>query len=377
MKPQTPPIAPPRKSTLSISTSKGKLDGPPRVELDFSETNAPLEQVIKSLSSTRITKSIDVDVVKSRSIQHVGQLETLSRGKLTSDALNSGDQAGHFDINLNAQAEFADINANGQEENTDINSTTIQIQVKQAKNISTSQLISMSLSRSEVIQVPAPNTKQDSSSTVVEGPIDFPLDPQTTIDIENPPSSTHLPLKRKQIGKWILGITIGEGSSGKVKLAHHIETKESCVVKAVRRPKLTSFQKSNPAMLAKIYKRELYMIREACLGIILDHTNIVKLHSAVLGENHFYCFFEHIVGIDLVDYISNAGKIDELHARKIFRQVISAVEYAHRNYIVHRDIKLENIRYNPDSGVVKILDFGFASFYAPGQALKTNCGSPW
>jgi serine/threonine protein kinase len=44
--------------------------------------------------------------------------------------------------------------------------------------------------------------------------------------------------------------------------------------------------------------------------------------------------------------------------------------------VVHRDIKLENIRYNPITGMVKLLDFGFASFYMPFQALKTNCGSP-
>ncbi len=52
------------------------------------------------------------------------------------------------------------------------------------------------------------------------------------------------------------------------------------------------------------------------------------------------------------------------------------VEYAHRNHVVHRDIKLENIRYNSVTGTVKILDFGFATFYTAEQALITNCGSP-
>lgn len=357
MKPQTPPIAPPRKSTLSITASK-----------DI--TNAPLEQVIKSLSTTLITKPIEV---KFAPIQQADQIKTLSRGQIISDTVLCN-------YNSSCQTENIYINSNASTQGTiRIQQKPIKtsfIQVNHSSNISTLPEVPLTQSRSE-LQPPATNAKQDSSSTVVEGPIDSNFDTPNTIITENPSSSEPLPLKRKQIGKWILGITIGEGSSGKVKLAHHIETKESCVVKAVRRPKLTSLQKSNPAMLAKIYKRELYMIREACLGIILDHSNIVKLHSAVLGENHFYCFFEHVVGIDLVDYISNSGKIDETQSRKIFRQVVSAVEYAHRNFIVHRDIKLENIRYNPDTGVVKILDFGFASFYTPGQALKTNCGSPW
>ncbi len=44
--------------------------------------------------------------------------------------------------------------------------------------------------------------------------------------------------------------------------------------------------------------------------------------------------------------------------------------------MVHRDIKLENIRYNSVTGVVKLLDFGFASFYTSEDMLNTNCGSP-
>jgi serine/threonine protein kinase len=52
------------------------------------------------------------------------------------------------------------------------------------------------------------------------------------------------------------------------------------------------------------------------------------------------------------------------------------LEYIHRNHVAHRDIKLENIRYNNFTGNVKLLDFGFASFYAPKYFLETNCGSP-
>jgi serine/threonine protein kinase len=166
-------------------------------------------------------------------------------------------------------------------------------------------------------------------------------------------------------------------------------------VKAVRRPKLANGMTANsreanyvnPDGLEKIYKRELYMIREACVGMMLQHENIVKLHSAVLGENHFYCFFELVEGEDLVDFISREGPLGEARSREIFRKVLSAIgnldlffilylEHGHRNHIVHRDIKLENIRYNSKTGIVKILDFGFASFYTPDSMLLTNCGSP-
>ena len=104
-------------------------------------------------------------------------------------------------------------------------------------------------------------------------------------------------------------------------------------MKAVRRPKLSTGEtatevdvsKISQEALLKIYKRELYMIREAALGVMLEHPNIVRLHSAVLGENHFYCFFDYVEGEDLVDYITRLSRLSERRARSIFRQVISAI----------------------------------------------------
>jgi serine/threonine protein kinase len=81
----------------------------------------------------------------------------------------------------------------------------------------------------------------------------------------------------------------------------------------------------DPAALKKVYKRELYMIREAVVGIMLDHPGIVKLDTAVLGENHFYCFYEWVQGEDLVDYITRKGPVPEHTARKIFRFMLSAI----------------------------------------------------
>lgn len=67
--------------------------------------------------------------------------------------------------------------------------------------------------------------KQDSSSTVVDGPSEFGESmPENALGGQ---TDEHiLPQRRRCIGKWQLGRTIGEGSSGKVKLAHHADTKE-------------------------------------------------------------------------------------------------------------------------------------------------------
>jgi serine/threonine protein kinase len=119
----------------------------------------------------------------------------------------------------------------------------------------------------------------------------------------------------------------------------------------------------------------IYKLTRA-LGLVLDHPNIVHLSSTVLGPGHFYCFFEYVSGLDLVDYIGQCTRLKENEARHIFRQLLSAVEYAHRNHVVHRDLKLENIRYDPQTGIAKVLDFGFANFYTDSTLLSTNCGSP-
>lgn len=85
-------------------------------------------------------------------------------------------------------------------------------------------------------------------------------------------------------------------------------------------------------------------------------------------------FFEYLAGEDLIDYITRqkSKRLNEKRARHIFRKVMSAIEYAHRNHVVHRDLKLENIRYDEKTDQVKVMDFGFASFYSEDGWLQAS-----
>lgn len=84
--------------------------------------------------------------------------------------------------------------------------------------------------------------------------------------------------------------------------------------------------------------------------------------------------FEYVNGGQMLDYIISHGRLKEKQARKFGRQIASALDYCHRNSIVHRDLKIENILISK-TGDIKIIDFGLSNLFSPRAQLKTFCGS--
>ena len=86
---------------------------------------------------------------------------------------------------------------------------------------------------------------------------------------------------------------------------------------------------------------------------------------------------EYARGIELFDYIAKKKRIDELTACHIYQQIISGLEYLHKNNIVHRDIKPENLIINKKTKELKIVDFGLSNmFNTEKRLLSSSCGSP-
>jgi eukaryotic-like serine/threonine-protein kinase len=98
----------------------------------------------------------------------------------------------------------------------------------------------------------------------------------------------------------------------------------------------------------------------------LDHPNIARLLDGGTTESGMpYLVMEFIEGSPIDEYC-NTNRLGTVDRLMMFRQVCSAVQYAHQNLIIHRDIKPSNILVTADS-TPKLLDFGIAKLLDPAQ----------
>lgn len=111
---------------------------------------------------------------------------------------------------------------------------------------------------------------------------------------------------------------------------------------------------------------------EAQSAASLSHPNIVSIYDVGYEEDIHYIIMEYVDGITLKEYITNKGVLEWKEAVNITIQICSAIEHAHRNRIIHRDIKPHNILLTSD-GIAKVTDFGIAR--AVSSSTITMVGS--
>ncbi|KAJ3113017.1 protein kinase, AMP-activated, alpha 2 catalytic subunit [Phlyctochytrium bullatum] len=102
----------------------------------------------------------------------------------------------------------------------------------------------------------------------------------------------------------------------------------------------------------------------------------VKLAEHCTSREKIFLVMEFAAGGDLYDFIKRNKPVSEKTCRHFFRQIISAVDYCHRNSVIHRDLKPENCLID-DYGNIKIIDFGFGNTFHRERTLDTYCGSPY
>uniref|UniRef100_A0A8D0F100 non-specific serine/threonine protein kinase n=1 Tax=Strix occidentalis caurina TaxID=311401 RepID=A0A8D0F100_STROC len=156
--------------------------------------------------------------------------------------------------------------------------------------------------------------------------------------------------------------TLGKGTYGKVKKARERSGK-LVAIKSIRKDKIKDEQDL------------VHIRREIEIMSSLNHPHIIAVHEVFENSSKIVIVMEYASKGDLYDYISERQRLTEQEARHFFRQVVSAIYYCHKNGIVHRDLKLENILLDAN-GNIKIADFGLSNVYQQDKLLQTYCGSP-
>ena len=166
-------------------------------------------------------------------------------------------------------------------------------------------------------------------------------------------------------GRYRLGILLGRGGVGAVYEAEHLQTGGTVAVKVLL-----------PGLPDAVRVAERFR-REARVGTLLDHPNIVELLDLVAEDDTLYLVMERVRGRSVAAVLED-GTIVPRRALVIARQVLDALAHAHDRGLIHRDIKADNIMLaaagTPEAPYerVKLLDFGLVKLVgdAAGGADK-------
>ncbi len=143
---------------------------------------------------------------------------------------------------------------------------------------------------------------------------------------------------------------LGRGGMGAVYLVHHNVLESSFALKVLF-----------PEIATKNKQFIDRFIREAKLACKIKHPNLIAVYDAGKNPSNgmYYLVMEYIAGISLREQLKRDRAIAPTRAVTIITQVALALEAAHKNNMVHRDIKPDNIMFTVD-GTVKLADLGIA-----------------
>ncbi len=153
--------------------------------------------------------------------------------------------------------------------------------------------------------------------------------------------------------------SIGEGGMANVYLAYDIILDRNVAVKVLRGDLATD---------EKFVRR---FQREALSASSLSNPNIVEVYDVGEDNGEYYIVMEYVEGKHLKNLLKKRGKLTVPEVVDIVLQITSGLSVAHDSYIIHRDIKPQNILIL-DNGLVKITDFGIAVAMNATQLTQTN-----
>ena len=158
------------------------------------------------------------------------------------------------------------------------------------------------------------------------------------------------------LGNFKIIKEIGSGTYAKVYLAQHSQLSYKVAIKIF----FDTFSE-------EAVKRSFCIFKNVC------HPFLCQVYDFFEFKNHRCILMEYVEGTTLLEYVNNYGPMNEHEIKKIIGQLLIAIEFLHKNGIIHRDIKCENILIDPFHNI-RLIDFDFT---CDDSCLhSTTCGSP-
>src|SRR6201987_4063456 len=152
------------------------------------------------------------------------------------------------------------------------------------------------------------------------------------------------------IGKYEIRREIGRGAMGVVYEGYDPAIKRVVALKTIRSDQLAGDQPE--AVIARFR-------REAVAAGRLNHPNIVAIYDLGEDNGNWLIEMEYVQGRELKECFQKKERFKTPYIVRIMSQILSALDYSHRQGVIHRDVKPANIFLLPD-GSVKVADFGIA-----------------
>jgi serine/threonine-protein kinase len=150
-------------------------------------------------------------------------------------------------------------------------------------------------------------------------------------------------------GRYRITSVLGKGGMGVVYRAHDEKLDEDVALKLLR-PEVIERDDT----LLDRFKLELKLARR------ITHRNVLRTHDFDEADGVPYISMEFVEGVMLKDLFESRGALPPGVGLRFAKQICNGLEAAHAQGVVHRDIKPQNMMILPETGEVKIMDFGIA-----------------
>lgn len=154
---------------------------------------------------------------------------------------------------------------------------------------------------------------------------------------------------------------LGRGAMGVVHLAQETNLERLVAVKTLR------------GVLADDKRAERRFRREASAAARIDHPNVTSIHRlGALADGTPYIVMQYVRGRTLTALMTSSGELSQEMSLEIVRQIAIALVAAHKERVIHRDIKPGNILIEEDTGLAILSDFGLAGIQETGARIATR-----